>query len=72
MGTKSSAHKGTRKRRFLAALDLAGLTQGEWAAREGISANHLYLVLHGKRESRSLIERIDAFADEQLASANAA
>lgn len=61
-----------RKRRFFAALSLAGLTQNEWAERQGITDTHVYHVLSGKRESASLIAKIDAFIAEQLEAASAA
>lgn len=74
MGRKTTPRKDLtmRKRRFLAALDLAGHTQTSWAAQEGITVTHLYLVLSGQRESARLLAKVDAFIAEQLAAASAA
>lgn len=58
-----------RKARFRAALALTGLTAAEWAVRNGITAGHLSQVLAGKRESRSLEEKVDAFADRYITAA---
>jgi len=55
-----------RKARFKAALALSGLTAAEWAAEHDLTAMHLSLVLHGKRESVALTSKIDAFIREQL------
>lgn len=54
------------KSRFRAALILAGLTMEQWAERNGITLGHLSQVLDGKRESRSLMEKVDTFAAKQL------
>jgi predicted transcriptional regulator len=70
MAIKKQPGKPSRKQRFLAALDIAGLTQESWAAREGITYQHLYMVLKGERESQSLMDRIDAFVIEQLRAAS--
>lgn len=51
-----------RRKRFKGALALAGLTMGQWAEQEGVSYGHLYQVLSGKRESGSLLARVDAFS----------
>lgn len=55
--------KSTRKARFKAALALAGMTQTEWAAQNGITPDHLSMVISEKqlRESRVLEEKIDKF-----------
>lgn len=50
-----------RKAAFRAALVLAGKTQGQWAEEHGVSMGHLSEVLHGKRQSQPLTEKIDAF-----------
>jgi transcriptional regulator with XRE-family HTH domain len=55
-----------RKDRFRAALLLAGITGEEFAARHGITLGHLSHVLSGKRDSRSLIEKVEAFTKEQI------
>lgn len=73
MPNRPPSIKTLRKRRFLAALALAGLTQEMWCEREGITTTHLYLVLAGKRESQRLIEKIEAYTEETLSqSASAA
>lgn len=43
------AKEVTRKQRFDAALALAGLSLGEWAEKQGVSRQHLYLVLTDER-----------------------
>lgn len=58
--------KPSRKSAFRAALALARMTQGEFAAREGVSGSHLSLVLDGKRESERLVAAIDAFTARHL------
>ena len=72
MPKKSAAYKPTRKERFHAALKLAGMTQGEWAERRGITHQHLVYVLAGTRESASLLADVDAFIAEQLTAAASA
>ena len=56
----------TRKARFRAALALAGLTAEQWAEQNDVTPSHLSHVLTGKRESRSLTDKIDAFTKEHL------
>jgi hypothetical protein len=51
----------TRKAKFLAALDLAGVTGRDWAASQGVDYSHLYRVLTGERESARLVGEVDAF-----------
>lgn len=58
--------KATRKQLFQASLALAGLTAAEWAEREGITPQHLSYVLNERRESKRLIEKVDAFAKKHL------
>lgn len=58
--------KTSRKQLFRAALAIADLTAAQWAKREGITPVHLSFVLGEKRESRSLIEKVDAFIAEHL------
>lgn len=55
-----------RRKRFKGALALAGLTMGQWAEQEGVTYGHLYQVLSGKRESMSLLARVDAFSASLL------
>lgn len=58
--------KTSRKALFKAALAIAGTTQDQWCEKEGLSVGHLSLVLAGKRESRSLTDRVDAFIKEHV------
>lgn len=60
--------KDSRKARFRAALALAGLTQEQWADREGITASHLSRVLAGERDSGRLMEKVSAFTEKVLKS----
>lgn len=53
-----------RKRRFKAALALAGLTAQQWAEKEEITRQHLNATLNDESESRPLTEKIDAFIAE--------
>jgi predicted transcriptional regulator len=62
---KRTELEGKRKA-FRAALALAGLTQTKWAELEGITQEHVSLVLSGKRDSARLIEKIDAFIAKHL------
>ena len=55
-----------RKARFRVALALRQLTAAEWGARNGVTATHVSLVLHGKRESASLTAKMDSFIAESL------
>lgn len=70
-GLEATAVKRTdlaRKRKELkAALALAGLTQGMWAAQQGVTPEHLSMVLNGKRESGRLLQELDAFTAKHLA-----
>lgn len=50
-----------RKRKFKAALALEGLTQQQWAEREGVTRQHLNATLNDETESKPLTEKIDAF-----------
>ena len=72
MALQKRSGKPTRKQLFLAALNIADLTQEQWAEDAGVTYFHLYLVLKGERESAPLVEKIDAFIAEQLAAATAA
>lgn len=53
--------RDSRKAQFRAALALAGKTAETWAEENGITAGHLSQVLAGKRESRALMEKVEAF-----------
>lgn len=57
-----------RRKRFRAALALAGMTQETFADRKDVdvSPEHLSLVLHGKRESQPLLAKVDAFIATKL------
>jgi hypothetical protein len=50
-----------RKSQFRAALALAEKTAAQWAAENDITPGHLSQVLAGKKESRSLLEKVEAF-----------
>lgn len=50
-----------RKRKFKAALALAGITAQQWAEKEGITRQHLNSTLNNESESKPLTEKIDAF-----------
>ena len=63
---KVSRLKPSRKSAFRAALALARMTQGEFAAREGVSESYLSLVLNEHRESERLRAAIDAFTARHL------
>lgn len=69
-------HKPTslaRKRKELrAALSLAGLTQKEWARKQGITPEHLSYVMNGHRESERLLQEVDAFIAKHLEKLGAA
>jgi hypothetical protein len=56
-----------RKRAFRTALALADTTMKAWAAEQGVSLPHLYLVLMGQRVSAPLNAKIDAFIAQNLA-----
>jgi hypothetical protein len=58
-----------RKARFHAALALARMNVDQWAAEQGVSANHVYMVLRGSRTSQRLTDAIESFADETLSRA---
>jgi DNA transposition AAA+ family ATPase len=57
--------KLTRKARFKSALALVGMTQTEWAQGNGITAEHLSMVISDTqdRESKALEDKIDAFIE---------
>lgn len=65
MATKET----TRKARFRAALALAGLTQEQWATEIGVTAGHLTHVLAGRRDSKTLIEKVEAFTKKHVKAA---
>ena len=50
-----------RKRKFKAALALAGLTAQQWAEKERITRQHLNATLNNESESKPLTEKIDGF-----------
>jgi hypothetical protein len=65
MATKTD----TRKARFRAALALTGKTQEQWAAEAGVTAGHLTHVLAGRRESKVLLDKIEAFTKRHVRAA---
>ena len=56
-----------RRKRFRAALALAGLSLKQWAEREGVTRQHVREVLIGARVSAPLNEKIDEFTQQYLA-----
>lgn len=58
-----------RKRRFVAALALAGMRQSDFAARHDIDPGHLSKVLNGERDSLRLIAKVEAFIVQHLGTA---
>ena len=56
----------SRKARFRAALALARTTETAWADEQGITRQHLYLVLKGDRQSVPLVAKIEAFIARQF------
>lgn len=55
--------QSTRKARFKAACARAGITQGRFAANEGVDRSHLFKVLRDERESIRLTAKVDAFIE---------
>jgi transcriptional regulator with XRE-family HTH domain len=55
-----------RKRRFRAALAAVGMSMRDFAKTEDVSVSHLSQVLSGKRESRTMDEKIAAFTEKNL------
>lgn len=55
-----------RKRRFRAALAAVGMSMRDFATAEGVSVSHVSQVLSGKRESRTMDEKIAAFTEKHL------
>lgn len=56
--------KNTRKARFQAALIRVGMTQAEWAAKNGMVREHLNRVLNERLESKAVTDKVDAFIVE--------
>lgn len=56
----------TLRKRFRAALSLAGMTQGDFAVQADVTQGHLSQVLSGFRESGTLTEKIEAFIGQHL------
>jgi hypothetical protein len=58
----------TRKQRFNAALQLAGMTLKQWCAENGVSRIHLHEGFKGNREfGAALSAKIDEFTETHLA-----
>lgn len=55
-----------RRKRFRAALALAGMDAQDFAEMVAVTPAHVSMVLSGKRESEVLCAKIDAFADKYL------
>lgn len=56
--------RNTRKARFQSALIRAGMSQGDWAKRNGMGREHLNRVLNERIASPRVIDLIDAFIAE--------
>lgn len=54
----------SRKARFKAACARVGISQIDWAKKEGVSYTHLYLTLGDPKQSLKLSAKIDAFIDQ--------
>lgn len=67
-GRKKETPVSGRKRRFMAALRLAGLTQTTWGKANGVTQGHLSQVLSGRRSKR-LEALIDAFSAQYVEAA---
>ena len=57
----------SRKQQFKIALAVAGTTATAWAREQDITLSHLYAVLSGERESKTLNERITAYITKYAA-----
>lgn len=55
-----------RRKRFRAALALAGIDAQDFAVQADVTPAHLSQVLHGKRESQTLTEKVDRFTEKHL------
>lgn len=68
------AEQRERRKRFRAALALAGMTQEGFAGRKdvGVSPEHVSLVLYGRRVSAPLLAKIDSFIAKHLGEARVA
>lgn len=63
---KRDGQGAKRKKRFLAALAMAGMSMREWATKNDLTAGHVSQYLSGKRDSAVLDERVDAFTAKHL------
>lgn len=61
-----------RRKRFRAALALAGIDAQDFAKSADVGAPHLSQVLHGKRDSAVLVAKVDAFIAKHLDKVEAA
>ena len=68
MKQKLPQDKPSRKQLFRAALAIAGMTGKQWADEHDVTREHLWHVLSGSRESRSLTDTVDAFIAKHLVS----
>ena len=67
LGSSGTAEeRQERQRKFRAACFLAGKTVKSVAREMGVNDNHLYLVMRGTRESRRLIQKVEAFIAQHL------
>lgn len=54
----------TRRKAFKKALINAGMTAKQFATEQGVTDNHLYLVVSGARESERLLTEVDRFIEQ--------
>ena len=66
VSTSSVREARERRKRFRAALALAGRDAKDFAKDAGVGGAHLSQVLHGHRESAILVEKIEAFIEKHL------
>lgn len=60
--------KARRKACFYASLRLAGTTLKDWAEKQGVTPDHVRMVLSGTRDSLRLENEVDAFIEKHLPS----
>lgn len=66
-------HPNDKKRKaFKAALALSGTTLTKWAEQQGVTPEHLWTVLSGRRDSARLLNEVDAFIAKHLEKLGAA
>lgn len=58
-----------KRKKFKAALALAGITREEFARQHGVSAQLIFYVLRDRRHSKRIAQAIDQFIEEQFVKA---